>query len=122
MTRRAPNPTGKGGFQKGVSGNPGGKKRKALGELSAAAREYAGLALETIVDICTKAKADRDRLGAARELLDRGFGRSVQALDLVLMGRKITELSRDELLALDAMFASAVPGATKQPPAEEALH
>jgi len=80
------------------------------------------LAIETIVQICEKAKADRDRLAAARELLDRGFGRAIQSIDLVLMGRKITELSRDELLALDAMFASAVPGATKQPPAEEALH
>ena len=61
-------------------------------------------------------------LAAARELLDRGFGRAIQSIDLVLMGRKITELSRDELLQLDAMFASAVPDATKQPPAEEALH
>ena len=119
---RPPNPTGKGGFKPGVSGNPGGKKRKAIGDLSAEARLYAGLAIETIVQICEKAKADRDRLAAARELLDRGFGRAIQSIDLVLMGRKITELSRDELLALDAMFASAGVGATKQPPAEEAIH
>jgi len=121
MSRRPPNPSGKGGFQKGQSGNPGGRPRKAIGDLSAEARKYAGLALETIVKICAEAKMDRDRLAAARELLDRGFGRSVQAIDLVLMGRKITELSRDELLALDAMFVSAGV-TTKQPPAEEAVH
>jgi hypothetical protein len=122
MSRRPGNPTGKGGWVKGQSGNPGGRAKKAVGDLAAEARLYAGLALSTIVQICEKAKADRDRLAAARELLDRGFGRSVQALDLVLMGRKITELSRDELLALDAMFASTGVGATKQPPAGEAVH
>jgi hypothetical protein len=121
MTRRPGNPTGKGGWVKGQSGNPGGRAKKAVGDLAAEARLYAGLAIETIVQICEKAKADRDRLAAARELLDRGFGRSVQALDLVLMGRKITELSRDELLVLDAMFSSAGAGAAKQPN-EEALH
>jgi hypothetical protein len=74
------------------------------------------------VKICAEAKADRDRLAAARELLDRGFGRAVQALDLVLMGRKITELSRDELLALDAFFESAVVVGAEQPPAEGHVH
>jgi two-component system, chemotaxis family, CheB/CheR fusion protein len=79
MSRHPPNPTGKGGFQKGKSGNPGGRPRKAIGDLSAEARKYAGLALATIVQICAEAKMDRDRLAAARELLDRGFGRAVQA-------------------------------------------
>jgi hypothetical protein len=121
MSRRPPNPTGKGGFVKGRSGNPGGRPRKAIGDLSAEARKYAGLAIDTIVKICAEAKADRDRLAAARELLDRGFGRSVQALDLVMMGRKLTELSKDELIALDALFASAaVVGA--ELPAEEQVH
>jgi hypothetical protein len=91
-------------------------------DLSAEARKYAGLALATIVQICAEAKMDRDRLAAARELLDRGFGRAVQAIDLVMMGRKLTELSRDELVALDALFASADAAATEQPPAEEAVH
>jgi hypothetical protein len=128
MTRRPPNPTGKGGFRPGLSGNPGGKKKMAIGNLSAEVRKYAGLALTTIVEICERAKVDRDRLAAARELLDRGFGRSVQSIDLLLMGRKITELSRDELLALDAMFESTgaaapiVAAAAQQPPAEEQVH
>ena len=121
MTRREPNPTGKGGFQKGVSGNPGGKKRKALGELSAAAREYAGLALDTIVDICTKAKADRDRLAAARELLDRGFGRAIQAVDVIMLGRKLTELSTEELIALNARLSTGATIDSEQPN-EESLH
>jgi hypothetical protein len=71
------------------------------------------------VQICSSAKADRDRLAAARELLDRGFGRSVQALDLVMMGRKLTDLSRHELLQLDALFASAAVVGAEEPKAEE---
>ena len=121
MGRRPGNPTGKGGFQKGQSGNPGGRAKKAVGDLSAEARKYAGLAIETIVQICTEAKADRDRLAAARELLDRGFGRPVQSIDLIMMGRKLTELSRDELVALDALY-TAVPVGAIEPPAEEAIH
>jgi hypothetical protein len=121
-TGRPGNPTGKGGFKKGQSGNPGGRAKKAVGDLAAEARLYARLAIDTIVKICAEAKADRDRLAAARELLDRGFGRSVQAIDLVLMGRKITELSKDELLALDAMFVSAGAIGTEEPPAQEAVH
>jgi hypothetical protein len=116
------NPTGKGGFKPGQSGNPGGRAKKAVGDLAAEARLYAGLAIDTIVKICSSAKADRDRLAAARELLDRGFGRAVQALDLVLMGRKITDLSRDELLALDALFESAGVVGAEQPPAEGHVH
>jgi hypothetical protein len=43
------------------------------------------------------------------------------SIDLVLMGRKITELSKDELLALDAMFTSmGAVGAEQQD--QEALH
>jgi Family of unknown function (DUF5681) len=122
MGRRPTNPRGIGGFKPGQSGNPGGRPRKHVGDLGAAARLYAGLALETIVQICGNAKADRDRLAAARELLDRGFGRSVQAIDLVLMGRKITELSRDELVALDALLASAAAVGTEESPGPEALN
>jgi hypothetical protein len=35
MSKRPTNPTGKGGFKPGRSGNPGGRPRKAIGDLSA---------------------------------------------------------------------------------------
>ena len=46
----------------------------------------------------------------------------MQSIDLILMGRRITELSKDELMALDAMFVSAGAVSIEQSPAEEAVH
>src|SRR5262249_16347587 len=109
MSRRVPNPTGKGGYVKGQSGNPGGRKKKVFGDLrgvagkptgprpyrkiadlSAEARNYASLALDVLAEIVEKGN-NRDRLTAARELLDRGFGRPIQAVDMILIGKKLSE-------------------------------
>ena len=94
-------------WKKGQSGNPGGRAKKAIGDLSANARKYSVLALETIVDICLHAQADRDRLVAAKELLDRGYGRALQPVDLVLLGRKLSEMSTEELVSINARLISA---------------
>jgi hypothetical protein len=99
-----------------------GKPKQQVGVQAAVAhfRKYSKMALDALVEILQKGE-ERNRVACAKEILDRGHGRSVQAIDLVLMGRKITELSRDELLALDAMFVSA--GAVSiERPAEEAVH
>jgi len=123
MSRRPPNPTGKGGFVKGRSGNPGGRPRNAIADLSAEARKYAGLALETIVQICEKAKSERDRLTAARELLDRGFGRPIQAVDMIMIGKKLSELSMEELTALNSRLISSGAVIDADPlQAEEPVH
>jgi hypothetical protein len=39
-----------------------------------------------------------------------------------MAGRKITELSRDELVALDALLASAAAVRTEESPGQEAVH
>src|SRR5262245_39994061 len=75
------NPTGRGGFRKGgPSPNPGGRPRRHIGDLSREARRYASLALGTLVRIC-KEGAERNQLAAATALLDRGYGKPVQAID-----------------------------------------
>jgi hypothetical protein len=38
------------------------------------------------------------------------------------MGRKITELGKDELMALDAMFTSVGAVSTEESPGQEAVH
>jgi hypothetical protein len=95
------NPTGRGGFQKGQSGNPGGLKHRHIGDLSREARRYAGLAVTTLVRICRKGM-ERNQLAAARELLDRGYGRPLQMVDVSMLRKRLTELSPDELAALEA--------------------
>jgi hypothetical protein len=37
----------------------------------------------------------RDRVTAANALLDRGYGKPVQSVDMLLIGKKIAELSDD---------------------------
>jgi hypothetical protein len=100
-----PNPDGKGGFKPGRSGNPGGRSRRHIGDLSREARRYAHLALTTLVKIA-KSGAERNQLVAARELLDRGYGRPVQAIDMVTAGKKLSELTPDELRGVAARLMS----------------
>lgn len=100
------NLTGKGGFSKGTSGNPGGKKHQHIGDLSRESRRYAHLALSALVKIC-RAGIERNRLVAARELLDRGYGRPVQMIDASIMSRKLSELNPQELAAVEARLLTA---------------
>ena len=55
--------------------------------------------------ICRKGM-ERNQLAAARELLDRGYGRPLQMIDASIMSKKLTELSPDEIDALEARLLS----------------
>ena len=100
------NPTGKGGFVKGQVANPGGRPKRHIGDLSREARRYAHLALRTLVKTC-KSGMERNQLVAARELLDRGYGRPLQTLSAELFSKKLSELTPSELESLDARVVSA---------------
>jgi hypothetical protein len=100
------NPDGKGGFAKGQSGNPAGRPKRHIADLSREARQYAHLAVSTLVQICRKG-LERNRLTAARELLDRGYGRPLQQLDVLAAGKKLSELNADELAAFEARLMTA---------------
>lgn len=59
-------------FQPGQSGNPGGRPKG----IAAKAREYADKAMQVLAD----ALGDEDpkvRIAAAKEIIDRGYGKSV---------------------------------------------
>jgi hypothetical protein len=111
------NPTGKGGFQKGQSGNPTGRAGRHISDLSKEARRYAQLALSTLVKIC-KDGQERNRLAAANSILDRGYGRPLQMLDLIAAGRKLSELSADELAQFEARLVSAAADDAECGPAQ----
>jgi hypothetical protein len=95
------NRTGKGWFVKGRSGNPGGRPkdppippgyapdpmaadRRLIPNLVIEARKYAALALDTLVELTKDNYAPSTRYNAATALLDRGYGRPAQSLDLHL--------------------------------------
>ena len=69
-------------FQKGVSGNPGGRPKKN-DDLVQAARENTVAALDTLASIMLNKRApSAARVAAAREILDRGWGRPTQDVRL----------------------------------------
>ncbi len=71
---------GKGGARP-RAGRPKGRKNAATLEIEAAAKAFAGNALEALNFIAQKSKSDSARVAAAVALLDRGYGRPRQALE-----------------------------------------
>jgi hypothetical protein len=71
------------------------------------------LAIGTLVQVCQgtiKGVTPRDRVAAANAILDRGYGKPTQAIDLIMLGKKISELSTAELIELNSRLVSS--GAT----------
>lgn len=67
-------------FKKGQSGNPGGRP-KVVAEVRELAREHTEKALKTLVEIMSDQKAhNAARVAAAKEILDRGYGRAPQSV------------------------------------------
>ena len=99
------NRSGKGGFVKGISGNPGGRP-KAIASLTLAARRHALDAIRTLARISKAGKSETARITAAVALLDRGYGRPGQSiemkLDADLLTRRISDLSLEELAILES--------------------
>jgi hypothetical protein len=128
---RVNNPTGKGGektrFVKGQSGNPGGRPkdppefapntagadRRTVDNIVIEARRFSGLAVDTLVELTNDSHSDSTRYNAATALLDRGYGRPAQSLDLHLSADAITKRLSDmtdaELAALEQRMIAAAP-------------
>ena len=81
-------------FEKGISGNPGGRPKEGA-EVKALARTYGVPAIEKLVALLSCGD-DRTEMAAAQALLDRGYGKPSQAIDM-----KVTQISHED--ALDAL-------------------
>ena len=88
------------GLRKGQSGNPGGRT-KVLGEVQELARQHAPSAIAELARLAVKAKSETARIAAIRDLLDRGYGRPRQAVEVSApAGDPLQELF-DEIDALN---------------------
>ena len=63
---------------------PAGADRRTVGNLVIEARKFSGLAVDTLVELTKDSHTDSTRYAAATALLDRGYGRPAQSLDLHL--------------------------------------
>lgn len=79
-------------FEKGQSGNPGGRP-KALKEVEEAAREHSADALETLASIMKDVVAPHAaRVSASQAILDRAWGKPKQSGDFNVSVDTIGEL------------------------------
>ena len=77
------------------------------------ARKFSGLAVDTLVELTKDNHTDSTRFAAATALLDRGYGRPAQSLDLHLSAdaimKRLSDMSDAELAALEARMIVAAP-------------
>lgn len=79
-----PKPSKRGGVRAGA-GRPKGRKNLLSAELKELAQTHGEAALNTIVEVMLTGEPSM-RLAASKELLDRGYGKSVQAVDANVSG------------------------------------
>src|SRR5271163_4255414 len=93
--------------------NPDGANRRTVGNLVIEARKFSGLAVDTLVELTKDNYAPSTRYVAATALLDRGYGRPAQSLDLHLSAdaitKRLTDMTDAELAALEARMIAAAP-------------
>lgn len=110
LVKRRPDGT----FEPGQSGNMSGRPR-ALVEVVRLAREATGEAIKELRRIAKKSKSDSARVAAAQALLDRGWGKAPQTINIdetpapvkSSMKFDLNKLSDEEFKAYE-MFAAAL--------------
>jgi len=101
----------------GVSGNPGGRSRELAQQQSAARLEAASHASEVIDYLLKVLRSEVEgtahRLKAGIELLNRGLGLPQAQIDVdVVVRRKISEMSLDELRQLEERLVGSFTSTT----------
>lgn len=95
-------------FEKGRSGNPGGRP-KMPAEMKQLAQSLTVEAIETAAEIMRATDAKRsDRLAACVFLRDTGYGRPAQAIEHsgeIGLAKDASDLSDDELAAIVASYS-----------------
>lgn len=84
-----------------TGGRQKGTPNKVTADIKALAQEHGPSAIATIISIMNSGENDGVRLAAAKELIDRGYGKAVQAIEADVQGNlgvQIVTLPKDEAL------------------------
>jgi hypothetical protein len=82
------NPTGKGGFKRGLSGNPGGRPGM-FKDIRTLAQQHSAEAIEVLVKLmCNEKASPSARAAAAAHILDRAVGRPEASLSATVETRQ----------------------------------
>lgn len=85
-------------WQKGKSGNPGGRPKSAF-VIAALARSYGEEAIDKLVDIMRNSPDDGMRARAASAILERGYGKPYECLEDTIERPQPTHAERLQMLA-----------------------
>lgn len=95
----------------GVKVKTGGRKagipNRSTAELKQAAQQYTQQALATLAWVMANSQSDQARIAAARELLDRAYGKAMQAAEVKAPAR-IAKASSIPLPLYDAALKKAL--------------
>lgn len=86
-------------------------KREKI-ELKALVEEYVPLAIRTLVNVMRTGETDRDRVTAAKEILDRAYGRP---LTQVKPGDGPEDTKNEEVSSNAERFTSAIASIASKP-------
>jgi hypothetical protein len=64
----------------------------------------------------------RDPVAAANAILDRGYGKPQQSIDMMLMTKRLAEMTEAELVELNSKLIAAGAIESTERPANEELH
>lgn len=81
-----------------LPGNPGGGRPPIPAELRELAQAAAPRAIEIALELMETATNERVRLAAAEVLLDRGYGKPAQAVDVTSAGEQIQPIRLVEVV------------------------
>src|SRR6187455_2351500 len=102
---KTPKPTGK-GIRYG--GRKPGTPNKMTAEVRELARYHGSDAIQELARIALHSKTDQARVAAIKELLDRGYGKSPQAIEHSgsVGTTDLSGLSSAQLFQLDSLFVA----------------
>ena len=94
-----------------TGGRVAGTPNKATADVRALASEHGPAVLAELARLALRGKSEQARVAAARELLDRAYGRPAQAIHHSgSIARDVRELSDEELTAIASTIAGGSGG------------